>query len=499
MAKAETPKFDPFQTGALYDQHSPRWDLEQDFAEPVLDTFAAGKHLPRFSDKEKQHDYSYRCSMSAPLDMCADAIRIRMANIFRTAPQRDIGGKHKAIIDRLVDDADNDGTTLEVFMRRALYHHYSTGCDILTQMSAAPDGMEIKTKADEIEAGLKPYFLQFNPLQRFDWATNGSGNFIWARYCLGEEVADSEDSGSEGWTKFLSLSRNEWILRRARHEMTDDGEVLKVEIIGQGQHKLGKPPISKLYFTESQKFGQGAVPISLISRPALIAKVALNLKSQADVDLLAAVARWMFTGRETPPDAFGPLMLVASQDPESKLLVVQSDVNHIREKREWLMLYILEILRLLKFRGGMGNVEVSQGSGVRLTLEMTDLLTELRDTAALMEATELEMMRQAVILATGADIPPERAKDELEYASHYNRDYVLEPVEQMLANLKAWMKECGFLPEQMPEITKEMLRQLANMLAREGSPVAVQMAEEIDKADFEGTSEAGQPEPVEAE
>ena len=235
------------------------------------------------------------------------------------------------------------------------------------------------------------------------------------------------------------------------------------------------------------------MPISLISRPALIAKVALNLKSQADADLLAAVARWMFTGRETPPDVFGPLMMAASQDTESKLMVVQSDVNHIHEKREWLMLYILEILRLLKFRGGMGNVEVSQGSGVRLTLEMTDLLTELRDTAALMEATELEMMRQAVSLSTGTEIPPENAKEELEYSARYERDYTLEPIDKMLANIEKWMTKCGFLPEQIPEVGKEMIRQLGNMLVREGSAAAEQIDLEIDALKPEGTSEASTP------
>ena len=498
MAKEESPQFNPFSHGALYDQHSVRWDMEQDFAEPVLDTWTSGKHLPKFSAKETTENHNYRTSMSAPLDMCADAIRIRMGNIFRTAPQRDLGkGKFKAIISQLVDDADNDGTPLDAFMRRSLYHYYSTGCDILTQMTAAPLGpdgkaMEIKTKADELKAGLRPYFLHFNPLQRLDWAVAGSGSFIWARYCLGEEAAGNEEAGKSGWTHFLSLSVDEWIERRSRKD--DDGE-LRTEIIGRGPNSLKKPPIIKLYFSESQKPGQGAVPISLISRPALIAKVALNLKSQADVDILASVARWLFTGREAPPDAFGPLMLIASQDPESKLMVVQSDVQHIVEKREWLMLYLLEILRLLKFRGGMGNVDVAQGSGVRLTLEMTDLLTELRDTASLMEATELEMMRQAVSLQTGTEIPPERAADELEYAVNYNRDFVLEPVEQMLANIERWMTKCGFISEQVPEIGKEMVRQLGNMLAREGSPAAEQMELEIEAADMEGTSEASTPKP----
>jgi len=389
-------------------------------------------------------------------------------------------------------------------MARAMYNYFSTGCDIVTQMTSAPADEEVKTEADVKRLGVRPYFLQFNPLQRYDWAVNGSRNFLWARYCLGEEAATGEEVGSSGWTQFLTLSapagseKGKWVFRKAKRDSESEAGV-QLKETKKGTHPLSKPPIIKLYFAESQKWGQGGVPISLISRPAMVARVALNLKSQADADLLAALATFFFTGREKPPDKFGPLMCIASEDPNATLSVVQGQVQHIVEKREWLMLYILEILRLLKFRGGMGSVEVSQGSGVRLNLEMTDLFNELRETAALMERTEVEMMRQAVSMKTGTEIPPKEAQDVLKYSARYERDYILEGVEKMLGNIERWIAKCGFLSEQVPELTKEMLRQLSNVLLREGSPAAEQIETEIKKADLSGTSEASAPETVEAE
>ncbi|MCK4625072.1 MAG: hypothetical protein KAV00_07165 [Phycisphaerae bacterium] len=476
-------KFDPFVTGAMHNLHAPRWELEQDFAEPTLDIFSSGKHLPVYSANEDPEHYAYRCTMSAPLDMCQDAIRIRIDNILRIEPKREVGGKHKAIIEGLIHDATNSGITLNEFMRRALWSYYATGCDIITQVTSTD--ARIETQADVKAANLRPYFLLFNPLQRYDWATDGSGNFRWARYCLGNEPAADEDGSGGDITHFLTLTEAVWRKHRAERTLDESGkgDNLKVET-EEGFHSFGHPPIIKFYFAESQKPEQGAVPLSLISRPAMIGKVALNLKSQADVDLFAAVARWMFAGVENPPSSFGPMALYHTTNPEAKLTVVQGDVQHIREKREWLVLYLLEILRLLKFRGGMGDVEGNAASGVKLALEMTDLQNELRATASFLEQTELEMMRQAVILITGKDLPPEKAADELQYTVHYNRDYILEPVKDMLANIKVFVNDCGLVVEEVPEMAREMLRQLQNMLVRDGSPASVKILDEIENADL---------------
>ena len=64
----------------------------------------------------------------------------------------------------------------------------------------------------------------------------------------------------------------------------------------------------------------------------------------------------------------------------------------------------------------------------------------------------------------------------------YNRDFVLEPVGEMLDNIRAWVSECGPVASGMTEITREMARQLANMLTREGSPQHRRISEQIDKA-----------------
>jgi hypothetical protein len=492
--------FDPFNEGPLYRLHKGRWQLETDAAEMTLDVLARGTYLPRFSAQEHEDDYSYRRSMSVPLDMCRDGVRIRVDNLWRTPPRRSVdpAGRHRDIIEPLIHDADGDGTPLDEFMRRALWNHYVTGVDIVTQVADAPPGVEIQTKRDQARHRVRPYFMQFTPLERPDWAVNGSRNFLWARYCLGR--APGRDELAEGpaeappSTDFLTLTAGGYRLWRAARAPSEDGDGqdVHVALLREGAHALGQPPIVKFYFFESQKSGQGGVPLSLLTRPAVVAKVAMNLKSQADAELLASVPRWFATGFQKGelPDTYGGGMLISAQDPAATLHVVQGSVGHIIEKRNWLLLYLGEILRLLKFRGGMAEINATSGSGLKLAIERTDLDNELRATASHCERIELEMMRQAVVLATGQPVEPRRAAEELGYGVTYNRDFVLEPVGEMLDNLRKWVGECQPVASGMTEITREMARQLANMLAREGSPQHRRISQQIDKAALAGGGES---------
>ncbi len=487
--------FDPFQECTLFRRHRARWRLETDAAEVTLDVLRAGTYLPRFSRQEHDDDYRYRLDMSVPLDMCRDGVRIRVDNLWRTPPKRSLaaGGRYRDLIAPLIHDADGCGTTLDAFMRRAVWNHYITGVDIVTQVADVPEGAIVQTRRDQAELRLGPYFMQFTPLQRPAWAVGGSRELLWARYCLGRQAPADELAAADeerAPTDFLTVSADGYRLWRAEpaHVAADSADEtgLDVRLLKEGGHALGRPPVVKLYFSESQKPGQGGVPLSLLTRPAVVAKVAMNLKSQADAELLAAVPRWFATGFQSTelPDTYGGGTLISAQDPAATLNVVQGNVAHIAEKRRWLLLYLGEILRLLKFRGGMAEVQANAGSGLKLAIERTDLDNELRATAAQCERTELEMMRQAVVLATGERIAPHEASEALGYEVTYNRDFVLEPVGEMLDNIRTWVTDCSPVAGDLTEVTREMSRQLANMLVREGSPPHRQIAEQIERSAF---------------
>jgi hypothetical protein len=359
--------------------------------------------------------------------------------------------------------------------------------------------VEIRTRHDQTVHSVLPYFMQFTPLERPDWAVNGSRNLVWGRYGLGRPAAQDElaagQDASADVTDFLTLTAGGYRLWRAtRGPAGESGERdLQVALLREGPHALGQPPAIKFYFSESQKAGQGGVPLSVLTRPAVVARVAMNLKSQADAELLASVPRWFATGFQKGelPDTYGGGMLISAQDPAATLSVVQGSVAHIVEKRQWLLLYLGEILRLLKFRGGMAEVNASAGSGLKLALERTDLDNELRATAAQCERTELEMMRQAVVLATGQPIAPHEAARRLGYGVTYNRDFVLEPVGELLDNIRKWVADCAPVAADLTEVTKEMSRQLANMLVREGTSQHRKIAEQIDRARLTARPEGG--------
>ena len=493
-------EFNPFHENPLYRRHRARWQLETDAAEMTLDVLGRGAYLPKFSAQEHDDDYAYRRSMSVPLDMCRDGVRIRVDNLWRTPPKRSVdpASRWRDILEPLIHDADGDGTSLDAFMRRAVWNHYVTGVDVVTQVADVPEGVEIRTKQDQARHRVLPYFMQFTPLERPDWAVNGSRNFLWVRYCLGrpapgDELADAEADGPDA-VDFLTLTAGQYRLWRAAPPADGDGDDgdLQVVLLREGSHGLGQPPVIKFYFAESQKSGHGGVPLSLLTRPAVVGRVAMNLKSQADAELLASVPRWFATGFQKGelPDTYGGGMLISAQDPAATLHVVQGDVGHIVEKRRWLLLYLGEILRLLKFRGGMAEIEAHAGSGLKLAIERTDLDNELRATASQCEQLELQMMRQAVCLATGRQIAPHEAARELGYSVTYNRDFVLEPVGEMLDNLRKWVGECAAVSSGLTEVTREMTRQLANMLARDGSPQHRAIVQQIEGAALAGPKPA---------
>lgn len=484
--------FNPFQEGPLARLHRPRWRLETDAVEMTLDVIQRGTYLPRFSPSEHDDDYAYRRQMCVPLDMCRDGVRIRVDNLWRTPPKRSVApeSRYRDLITQLIHDADGGGTPLDEFMRRAVWNHYVTGVDIVTQVASAPDGAEVRTRRDQADLGVRPYFMQFTPLERPDWACGGTRGYAWVRYCLGRAAAADELAAVEADTAdFLTLTADGYrVWRAARPQANGDDadadEAPDAVILREGPHGLGQVPAVKLYFSESQKPGCGGVPLSLVTRPALVARVAMNLKSQADAELLAAVPRWLATGFQKGelPDTYGGGTLISAQDASATLQVVQGDVGHIVEKRSWLLLYLGEILRLLKFRGGMAEISASSGSGLKLAMERTDLDNELRATAGQCERVELEMMRQAVALATGETLAPHEAGEALGYSVTYNRDFVLEPVGEMLDNIRTWVAGCGPVSSSLTEVTREMTRQLANMLVRDGTPQHQRISGQIDAA-----------------
>lgn len=474
--------FNPFKTCELYERHAPRWRLEQDASEFTLEVMESGDWLDRFSEQEHPDDYAYRKRMACPLDMCRDGVRIRVDNLWRTPPRREVRpGPHAGLIERLIHDADGAGTSLDQFMREACWDMYVTGADIVTQCSSARDGA-FRTRADQLAADLRPWFMRFNPLLRPDWAADGAGVLLWARYFLGRRPrGDERFEPDADEAHFLTVGRRRWRLWSAEGDPARGGAA---EILDEGEHPLGAAPIIKLYYAESRKAGQHSVPLSLLTRPAMVARVALNLKSQADADLLAAVTRWMLAGAgaEELPESFAPGVVWKLPNPDARLQVAQGDVAHIEEKRHWLTLYLTEILRLLKFRGAMAEMGASSSSGLKLALERTDFDNELRATAARLEATELEMMRHAVCLATGERIAPHEAAETLGYSVVYNRDFILEPVAEMLDNIRTWLTGCRPASEQVHQIGREMLRQLTNMLTPASSHGYRTAMEQIDAA-----------------
>jgi hypothetical protein len=128
--------------------------------------YRLGNYLTKYV-MENNNEYLQRVART-PLDNhCRSIIHIFNSFLFRNQPKRDFGNMvNMPEIDQFLKDADLEGRSFDAFMRDAninasIYGH----CLILLDKPS----VNLGTRAEELEQGIRPYASLFTPQNILDW------------------------------------------------------------------------------------------------------------------------------------------------------------------------------------------------------------------------------------------------------------------------------------------------------------------------------------------
>jgi hypothetical protein len=488
MAEEKTT-FDPASKNVLYDTFSPAWELSRDFSEMHEHILREGTYLDQFghgTDKaEPTAQYNLRKQSSFAMDYCGELIDLRLGNLFRSRPVRRYDdSQYKDFIDEFIKDVDGGGTSMDEFMADVARKHYSAGLvDVVvdkTNPGVDTDGMNA---AQEAGLGVRVILNSFTPLERVDWASDFANNYKWVRYSLGASSPDDETEGF-GDDQYVTFTPDEWRLYNVGGDIGTTVEY--------GPMVIGRLPITQLWYGKSQNPDYRGIPISLLTRIAPIARDLLNLVSQGQLDLYMSLGILAVFGIKDDelPEYIASGSWVAFPSEEGKIEAIRPEVDHIKEKREWINLYIMTILRLGKLIGASGSVESSATSGFHAEVERTDLDNEIEATAEKMEALESEVIALAISRETGTLV----STDDINYSVDYNRKYTTTPITELLNHAEKLFKLD--LGESTPGLYQAALRKLADKMLSPTDSTREQVLAEIDNADFGMVSEFAKALPV---
>lgn len=216
---ANSPTFQ----NAAYTQMLGHWDFVEDLRGGTSELRKLGKkYLPKHP-LESNRSYENRVATSVFYNAFEHTLKGLAGMIFRKDPvvsedcDVEIRGDAENGIPGLVNNIDNQGTHLDVFLREAAevalrYGHVYIHVDmppVMTQGSN-PDGSA--NLEDYRKAGMRPYLTYYTPKQALNWRTEIRNGALHLTQITFEETAlvPDGDYGEKAVKRYRVLRRGEW-------------------------------------------------------------------------------------------------------------------------------------------------------------------------------------------------------------------------------------------------------------------------------------------------
>ena len=416
-------------TNQLYTRQRARWQFLLD-SYTGGDDFRNGAYLTKYQ-LESPAEYQQRIR-TTPLDnQCKSLISLYVSFLFRDK----IGREWDAFdinptLEAILEDADLDGRNIDSFMKDVAIWSSVFGHAWVCVSKPATQAI---TVADELAAGVRPYFSVYTPLSVLDWTWTraANGGFELTMIKVLEEVNDTESVIKE-WTKeFITTT----VINTKNSEATD----YMVEPNG-----IGHIPFVCVYAERSPVRGLGTSLINDIADQQLMIANELSevydsirldshpsLVATSDTNIGGASAGQIITIPENMDPALKPYVL---QFQGGQISSIYDSINNRR-----------------KMIDGMGNVgavratETREMSGIAIATEFQLLNARLSSIADNLELAE-EQIWQEVANYLG-----------LEWSGTivYPSNFALHNIDNELDQL-AKMKTLSTRPEVQIEIDKRV-------------------------------------------
>ncbi len=219
--------------------------------------------------KERWQDYNDRLQMSYYYNFCSPIIDIYSDHLFKQPIKEDFADIKNEVEERS-ENIDNKGSSISEFRKETADLAQVYGHIFVITDRPRYEG-EIKTKADEIENDLYPYFTLHHPQNIINWALDEFGSPYWlvVRECLdGNQDPFNYDKERIKFIQYRLWTRREWILYSGDYKE-----------IGRGTHGLGIVPITCIFDKQSKKV-RNFLGISSIADIAFISRDIYNSCSE---------------------------------------------------------------------------------------------------------------------------------------------------------------------------------------------------------------------------
>ena len=272
---------DPSKTTPAVDAMREDWAVVDPLMNGTKGMRAAGTALLPKWPKEDAEAYKARLSASTLLPAYSETVVSMTGRVF--AKPVTIGENVPARIVELTEDIDQQGNNLQVWLQEFFSIGLSRG--ICFALVDYPRAAGIRTRADEIAAGVRPYSVIIKPEQVLGWKSVGqAGGQVLTQFRYLESVEEDDpenDFASKAVQQVRVLEIGKWAVWR-RREVNGKSEWF---VFDEGVTTLPLIPLAVLY-TKRTGF--------MTAKPPLMELAHLNVKhwqSQSDQDNILHVAR----------------------------------------------------------------------------------------------------------------------------------------------------------------------------------------------------------------
>lgn len=384
--------------------------------------------------RERDEDHNRRRIRAIHPNYLRSVIDTHASHLLRQSPSRELGE-----LGELVDNVDLQETAADDFARDCAVRAQREGRAVVLVDRFDPDGGTARTRAQEREAGRRPFFSLVAGEDFINWDVDRHGRFNWA---IVREVADTdrewnpdEDDDSAPVHQYRKWTRTGWEL----YTWAGKGKGRHLAMTAQGDHPVGEVPIAILYFGQREK------PQPIASSPTRdlmrMNRRITNLYSLMDEQLYHYVFSLLVVGGATYDDlakvhwSVQGALSVPTADVEANMkpFYLSPDVAQVSVIES----QIAETAQAIRVLSGLGRENERSGdqpSGLALQMMTTDKTAMLKKRASAMEFFELQCWTLAAKwMRESAD-----AAEPTITAPSYTREFISAELAQALEDAIAF-------------------------------------------------------------
>jgi len=342
-----------------------------------------GNYLTKYI-MESSGEYISRLSQT-PLDNhCKSVVHIFNSFLFRTEPDRDFGSmEDMPELEAFLKDADLEGRTWDSFMKdvnilSSVYGHVICLVD--------KSDVNVGTRAEELEQGLRPYVSIYTPDNILDWSFTRLPSGLYE--CSYVKLLEREIRADNVNIQFYVRTITKDSITIESYEPNKKNALKVVEV---KPNNIGKVPVVWVYAQRSPTRGIGVSDIGDIADMQNgiyneLSEIEQTIRLSGHPSLVKTIETQASAGAGAiinMPNDLDPGLRPSLLQPSGQS--IDSILNSVKSK--------IEAIDRMAFLGSMRAIETRAMSGVALQTEMLQLDVKLNEKARNLELAEEQIWR----------------------------------------------------------------------------------------------------------